>query len=178
MALGWVVRRFHNNIYICFPTQQNLVYRKHLLSLGWDSNHEERHKRRTPPIFDSLAVLAVGRLANERTHRLESTPSSCLTSGTSGGWSSLPRAGWGGVVTKKKKTMLRIRRLELRAKPWKGFMLPLHHMRYWMVNAVLFWLMNDKYVSSLAAIMETRPRLGAELLQIRLRYTRYVSVRY
>ena len=30
----------------------------------------------------------------------------------------------------KKKEYLRIRRIELRAKPWKGFMLPLHHMRF------------------------------------------------
>ena len=33
LALGWGVRRFHNNIHsICFPTQQNLVNRKHRIN--------------------------------------------------------------------------------------------------------------------------------------------------
>ena len=44
LGLGWrwVVRRFHNNIYIvCFPTQQNLVNRKTLKLLQEQSLYLE-----------------------------------------------------------------------------------------------------------------------------------------
>ena len=45
LTLGWGVRRFHNKL-LCFPTQHDLVYRKHRINnrvlaetkrLGWVS---------------------------------------------------------------------------------------------------------------------------------------------
>ena len=63
----------------------------------------------------------------------------------------------GGVWFLPKKRCLRIRRIELRAKPWKGFMLPPHHMRFmrWKTSRFTSFQIKINAWQSMKYIMHT-----------------------